>query len=106
MITKPEKIGSWIAIILGVLAITGIVVGPVVMAFETVYATNDSVDTKIHTAAGEIKALLEGYRKDDTEMWINYLNSKANRNQADDSDMVLLSAKLRQREDLLASKPK
>jgi hypothetical protein len=99
--TRTEKIGMWAATILSCIALCGITATPVMSVIDSRYATQASVDAKITNAASEIKAELLDWRADDTEMWINYLDSKANHNEADDSDMVLLEAKLRQREELL-----
>ena len=100
--SRTEKVTGTIALLLGLIALIGNF-HPIASAVGI--ATHASVDTKIKIAVdaglADIRADLNDWRKDDNEMWIQFLDFKANRGQANDFDMVLLEAKLRQREELL-----
>ncbi len=97
-----EKWGGSAAALMAVIALCGYF-HPVVSALGI--ATTESVDAKIATAVeksmADIRADLNEWHRDDTEFWIQFLDFKANRGEANDFDMTLLAAKLRQREELL-----
>ncbi len=99
--TRVEKIGAWTAAILSCLALCTVAVSPVMALIDARYATAESVDTKIAVGIADIRADLNNWRKDDTEFWIQFLDFKANRGEANDFDMVLLESKLRLRDELL-----
>lgn len=100
--TRTEKATGTIALILAVIALFGYL-QPIASALGL--ATTESVDAKIETAVAaglaDMRADLNDWRRDDTEFWIQLLDFKANRGEANDFDMVLLESKLRLRKELL-----
>lgn len=100
--TRLEILGGSAGALVAIIVLCGYfhpILGAVGIA--TTESVDAVVDTKIAAAINGLQGRLEDYRRDDTEMWINYLDSKANHQEADESDMVLLEAKKRQREELL-----
>lgn len=102
--SRTVKYGAWATAMLACIALGGMLMSPIWAAFDTRYDPSEVVDAKITIAISGIQSDLQDWRKDDTEMWIQYLDSKANHGEADDSDMVLLEAKLRQHDEMLLSK--
>jgi hypothetical protein len=99
--SRTVKLGTWAAAVCACIALCGVIARPALSAFEIRYATNASVDAKLAEALTEVKGLLLAAEKDNTEFWIQFLDFKANRGEANDFDMTMLAAKLRQQEELL-----
>ena len=106
--TRLEKFGGAAASIMAIVALIGyfpkIVSAVGIATTESVQkqiaASEQRTAEAIKSSSTEIKDLLLADKKDNVEFWINFLNFKANRGEANDFDMTLLDEKYRQREDL------
>lgn len=107
-LTRFEKIGGTATSVVAVLVLIGYfepIMGFIGIATATsveakIAASEQRTTEAIKSSSREIKDLILADKKDNVEFWINFLNFKSNRGEANDFDMTILAEKYRQREDL------